>query len=469
MRFTKIICTIGPSSDTEDTLSELITAGMDVARLNMSFGDHDHHRKIIKKIRKNSEIANKHVAILMDLSGTKIRIGKLRSPITLHRGETVIISPENGEDRKTIPVNDAEILKHLRRGETVYLADGTIKLKIVSEGSSEVEAEVIEGGFLTSYKGISFSKGVQDVSVTENDIKDIEFGIKEGVDWIAQSFVRSAEDIRILREIIREKGSDIPIIAKIEKREAVKNLEEVVKVSDAVMIARGDLGIEMPIEEIPVIQKRIIKMANQLGKPAVTATQILKSMVVQSTPTRAEVTDVANAVLDGSDALMLSEETASGKYPVQAVRVMDRVIRKSESIYNFLQSHPAENVSSSIAGSAAKISAETKADAIITFTRTGMSAIQVSRYRPPVRIIVAAHSNEVLRRMSIVWGCVPLLALPLSSSPDKLLSSVVEESLKKGYLYRDSTAVITSGFPFGEPGTTNTVRVLKVRDIISPM
>ena len=467
MRFTKIICTIGPSSDSDEILSELVTAGMDVARLNMSFGDHSYHRKMIRKIRDISETSNKHVAILMDLSGTKTRIGRLRSPVTLHRGETVTLSSENHEDGRTIPVTDPEILKHLRKGETVYLADGTIKLRVISEGLSEVKAEVIEGGHLTSYKGISFSELSKDVSVTDKDIRDIEFGIREGVDWIAQSFVRRANDIQILREIITEKGSDTPIIAKIEKREAVKNLERIIRVSDAVMVARGDLGIEMPVEEIPVIQKRIIRLANQLGKPAITATQMLKSMVVQNSPTRAEVTDVANAVLDGSDALMLSEETASGKHPVEAVKVMDRVIRKAESIYKFLQDHPAKNTSSSIAGSAAKISSETEADAIITFTRTGTSAVQISRYRPPVRIIVAAHSEQVLRRMSVVWGCVPLVALPLSSSPEKLLTCVVEECLKRGYLHRDSTAVITSGFPFGEPGTTNTIRVLNVKDIIT--
>lgn len=466
VRRTKIVCTIGPASESQETIEKLIKAGMDVARLNMSFGTQKYHRNLIERIRKASKKAAKPIAVLMDLSGAKMRIGRLKSPITLHRGDRIRLTSESEENGISIPVSCPEILSTLKKGDTVHLADGTIRLRIVSSGEREVVAEVIEGGYLTSHKGITFPEKLNLPSLTEKDIEDLKFGVEAGIDWVAMSFVRSAEDVMALKNAVASIGRDVPVIAKIERKEAVKNLEEIIRVADGIMIARGDLGVEMPVEEIPIIQKKAIKLANRAGKPVITATQMLKSMVVQTTPTRAEVTDVANAVLDGSDALMLSEETASGSHPVEAVRVMDRVIRKAESIYSYLQDHPAESVTQSIAGSAARMAEEVNARAIITFTRTGTSAIQISRYRPRAPVIAAAHSPEVLRGLSIVWGCIPLTAISSHRPPEELLESSIGESIERGYLEENSTVVVTSGIPFGKPGTTNTIRILKAEEVL---
>ncbi len=468
-RKTKIVCTLGPASDSPERIEELIKAGMDVARLNFSFGTRDYHRRLIDAVRNISEHLGKPVAILMDLAGPKIRIGKLSSPVTLHRGERVVLTTDEQGGGKKIPLSHPEVLSHLREGYTIHLADGSIKLKVVevSEARDEVTAEVIEGGFLTSYKGVNFPDVPLGISpLTDKDLKDLEFGLKKGVDWVALSFVRSAEDVKRLKEIMTEKGEDVPVIAKIERREAVDNLQRILEVADGIMIARGDLGVELPLEEVPVVQKMAIKMANRVGKPVITATQMLKSMVVQAQPTRAEVTDVANAVLDGSDAVMLSEETAAGKYPVEAVRMMDRIIKKAESMYPYLPELPSKTVTESIASSAAKISAELGADAVVTFTRTGTSAIQLSRYRPPVPILVAAHDHRTLRRLSLVWGCIPLMLASQDAAIEELIREVVQEGLRLGILGERGQIVVTSGFPFGEPGTTNTLRVLNVVSVL---
>jgi len=464
-RKTKIVCTIGPASDSPEKIEELIKAGMDVARLNLSFGTENYHSQLIDVVREISDDLGKPVAVLMDLAGPKIRIGRLSSPITLHRGERVILTADEGENNE-IPISHPEVLGYLKEGNIIHLADGSIKLKVVSARQDQVIAEVLEGGFLTSYKGINFPEIPLDINpITEKDLKDLKLGLKKSVDWVALSFIRSAEDVEQLKE--RMKGDlKVPVIAKIERREAVKNLERILEVADGIMIARGDLGVELPLEEVPVVQKMAVKMANRVGKPAITATQMLKSMVVQAQPTRAEVTDVANAVLDGSDAVMLSEETATGKYPVEAVKIMDRIIKKAESMYPYLPDHPAKTVTESIASSAAKISAELRVDAVVTFTRTGTSAIQLSRYRPPVPILVATHDNSTKRRLSLIWGCIPLMSVSHHADFEELISEVVYEGLKRRILNYKGKIVVTSGFPFGEPGTTNTLRVLNVRDVI---
>ncbi|WP_456371076.1 pyruvate kinase [Geoglobus sp.] len=468
VRRTKIVCTIGPASESRETIEKLTEAGMDVARLNMSFGTHEYHKKLIERIRKASEKSAKPVAVLMDLSGAKVRIGRLRTPLTLHRGDRIKLTSGSDDDGASIPINRPEILSILKKGDTVHLADGSIRLKILNAGEKEATAEVIEGGYLTSYKGMTLPEKISLPPITEKDIEDLKFGVRVGIDWVAMSFVRSAKDIMMLKDVIAEIGGDIPIIAKIERREAVENLEEIIKTADGIMVARGDLGVEMPVEEIPIIQKKAIKLANRAGKPVITATQMLKSMVVQTSPTRAEVTDVANAVLDGSDALMLSEETASGNHPVEAVRVMDRIIRKAESIYSYIRNHPADSVTQSIAASAARMAEDVGAMAIITFTRTGSSAIQISRYRPRAPIIAATHSREVLRRLSIVWGCLPLTTISSLKPADELLERIVRECIERRYLEETSTIVVTSGVPFGRPGTTNTIRILRAGDVVHP-
>ncbi len=466
MRKTKIVCTIGPATDTVEKIKELIVAGMDIARLNLSFGTVEYYGELIEIIDEVSDELAKKVAVLIDLPGPKIRIGKIPKPITLHRGERVKIVPKDvGEDRE-IPINQPEILRLLKPGSIVYLADGSIKLRVVEAGEFIV-AEVLEGGVLASYKGVNIPDIPTKLGpITKRDREYLRYLLKKDVDWIAMSFVRSGSDVIELKKILNEFGKELPVIAKVERREAVENLESIVIESDGIMIARGDLGVELPLEDVPVIQKTVIKMAKEFGKPVITATQMLKSMVVQPEPTRAEVSDVANAVLDGSDALMLSEETATGKYPAKAVEVMDRIIRKAESIYSYVQEYSARSISESIASSSAKISAELHADAIITFTRSGASALQISKFRPPVPIIVVTHDEKTLKKLSLVWGCVPLTSVPPELDVEEVLPSIVKECLAKGLLKEDGIVVVTSGYPFGKPGTTNTLRVLKVKDVL---
>ncbi len=458
MRRTKIICTLGPATESYESVLDLISAGMDVARINMAFGDRSYHERLIERVRKASEELNKPVAILGDLSGAKMRIGELKQPITLHRGETVVLA-EKGDGEKRIPV-PKELIELVEKVEIIHLADGSIKLKVL-EVHNEVVAQVLEGGILTSYKGISFSK-LPKVGLTKKDVRDLEFLMEKEVDLIALSFVSSKEDVLKLKEMVE----DSLVIAKIERREAVENLEEILKASDGIMIARGDLGVEMSIEDVPVIQKTALRIANEAGKVAITATQMLKSMVVQREPTRAEASDVANAVLDGSDALMLSEETATGSYPIEAVRIMDRIIRRAETMYQFLQKRRVKDVSDAIAGSAARIADELNADAIIVFTRTGSSAIQVSKFRPKTRILVVTHEEKTLRRISVVWGCFPLASIPVKENSNAALSEVVRLATARGLIGERGLIVVTSGAPFGKPGTTNTVRVLSVEDVL---
>ncbi|ADC64914.1 pyruvate kinase [Ferroglobus placidus DSM 10642] len=460
MRKTKIVATLGPSSESYEVIEKLVQAGMDVARINMAFGSRRYHSKLIEAVREASEEVRRNVAILGDLSGAKLRIGELKKPLTLHRGESVVIvKSESGED--AIPVPHSEFFERVKAGEIIHLADGSIKLRVIEVEKSKVVAEVIEGGVLTSYKGISFP-GLCRVGLTKKDIRDLEFLLGKEVELIALSFVTSKEDVLKLKELAEETA----VIAKIERREAVENLGEIVKASDGIMIARGDLGVEVSIEEVPVIQKRAIKLANEEGKFAITATQMLKSMVVQKEPTRAEVTDVANAVLDGSDALMLSEETASGNYPVEAVKIMDRIIRRAESIYHYLQERSVRSVTEAIAYSAARISEELKAEAIVVFTRTGSSAIQISRFRPRAKILVVAHDKRTLRKSSIVWGCHPLCSVPPKGNVDELISEAISTAVERKLVKKDSLVVVTSGMPFGEPGTTNTIKVLRVDDVV---
>ncbi len=464
MRNTKIVCTIGPATDSPEVIEELIKAGMDIARLNLSFGDLNYHRRMIDIIRDVSEKVGKCVAILLDLPGPKIRVGKLPAPLTLHRGDMVIFTQKRQENIKAIPVSHPEILQNLEKGDIIYLADGSIRLKVVDVGD-DVKAEVLEGGILASYKGINFPSISRKItSITEKDRESLSLALERDIEWVALSFVRGRDDVERLKHILKDRR--IPVIAKIEKREAVTNLEAILEVADGIMVARGDLGVELPLEEVPVVQKMAIKMANRMGKPVITATQMLKSMVLQSRPTRAEVTDVANAVLDGSDAVMLSEETATGRYPVEAVKMMDRIIRKTETMYPYLQDYHATSVTESIARSATRISGELKADAILTFTRTGTSAIQLSRYRPPAPVLVATHDEKTLRMLSLIWGCIPLLSVSPESSFDEVVYEIVQEGMKKGTLREGGLIVVTSGFPFGEPGTTNTIKVLRVRDVI---
>ncbi|WP_459897420.1 pyruvate kinase, partial [Desulfurobacterium crinifex] len=402
---TKIVATLGPASSDKKILKRMVESGLNVVRLNMSHGTHDEHKARIELVREIEKETGRPIPILMDLCGPKIRIGKIpKEPLFLHRGDRIVLTTGKPAKNK-ITVNYPDLHREVRKGETILLADGAFRLKVKEVRGEDIICEVLVGGPLTSHKGVNLPHSKLSVpALTEKDKEDVKFGIENGVDIIALSFVRKAEDVVELKELIRSLGKNIPIIAKIEKPEAVKNIDSILKVADGIMVARGDLGVELPIEKVPVIQKQLIRKANEAGKPVITATQMLKSMVDLPSPTRAEVTDIANAVLDGTDALMLSEETAVGKYPVRVIRTMAKVASEAEKIYLYKRymDMPAKTLQDSLAKSACNLSREVKVKAIVPFTRSGASALAVAKYKPPVPIYAVTHDIETCRRLNLV-------------------------------------------------------------------
>lgn len=466
MRRTKIVATIGPASEKPEILRSLILAGIDVARLNFAHGTYEEHRERIRNIRRLSEEIGKPIAILQDLPGPKLRIGELASEegFLLEEGKVVsLVLAEKSE--KEIPLPEPAVFEAVKKGDKILLADGNIQLEVVKRGKERIDCEVLVGGVLLSHQGINLpGVSLSISSITEEDIRHLNFGIDMGVDWVALSFVRNARDIRRLRRIMLRKGVHIPIIAKMEKQEAVENMEEICREADGVMVARGDLGLEIPLEDVPTQQKNIIRLANRLGKPCIVATQMLESMVHNPRPTRAEVTDVANAILDGADAVMLSEETTVGKYPVEAVSIMHRIAERTEKFINarnFFASRLSEKVESTtdaIAISACQIATNLSAKAIITVTSSGYTARMVSRYRPFVPIIAATPEVNTLRRLALVWGVYPCL-IPYYENTDDMLSKSIEVAKEAGFIEDGDIVVLTGGVPIKVPGTTNLLKV----------
>jgi len=401
----------------------------------------------------------------MDLCGPKIRIGKLeKEPFYLHRGDTVILT--TGEARRgKIQVNYKNLHKEVRRGETILLADGAFRLKVKKVVEKDIICEVLVGGPLTSHKGVNLPNSKLSVpALTEKDKEDVLFGIENGVDIIALSFVRKADDVLELKELIRVKGKNIPVIAKIEKPEAVKNIDSILEVADGIMVARGDLGVELPVEKVPAIQKQLIRKANEKGKPVITATQMLKSMVDLPFPTRAEVSDIANAVLDGTDALMLSEETAVGKYPVRVIKTMAKVIQEADKIYPYKRyiDLPAKTLQDSLAKSACNLSRETKIKAIVPFTRSGATAKAVAKFRPPVPVYAVVHDIETWRRLNLIWGVEPFLTI-LAKSIDEIIEESIKVAKEKKIAKKGDKVIVLAGAPMGVPGTTNLIKVVDIR------
>src|SRR5947207_14780897 len=393
MRRTKIVCTIGPASDTEEMIAKLIAAGMNVARLNFSHGTTEYQRELVRKVKRVRKALNKPVAILQDLQGPKIRIGNIKDRIVeLKPGREFILTSENvpGDEHRA-SVSLKTLPHEVSKGHSILLADGNIELRIEKIEPPYIHCRVIVGGQLSSHKGINLPGSELHVdSITKKDRKDIIVGVEEGVDAVALSFVRSAADISAARRAIKEAGGDVPIIAKIEKHEAVDNIDGIVAAAQAIMVARGDLGVEIDLEKVPLVQKTIINKCNALGKPVITATQMLVRMVDNPRPTRAEATDVANAILDGTDAVMLSEETAAGKYPIEAVMIMDRIARSAESTLDALKFENIASLTSTgdaISRSSYFIAKEIDAAAIITPTWSGSTACRVARFRPKQPII----------------------------------------------------------------------------------
>jgi pyruvate kinase len=466
-RRTKIVCTIGPASDSVEMITKLITAGMNVARVNFSHGTHEYHRKVIRRLKEVRKALNKPVAILQDLQGPKIRIGIIKDGVVeLRPGREFILTADNvSGDEHRVSVSLKTLPQEVSVGHPILLADGNIELRVDKVVSPDIHCRVVVGGLLSSHKGINLPGSELHVdSITKKDRKDIVVGIEEGVDAIALSFVRSAADITAARRAIKEAGGDVPIIAKIEKHEAVENIDGIVSAAQAIMVARGDLGVEIELERVPLVQKAIIRICNALGKPVITATQMLQRMVDNPRPTRAEAADVANAILDGTDAVMLSEETAAGKYPVEAVMIMDRIARSAESALDPLKF---ENIAAqtstgdAISRSSYFIAKEIDAAAIITPTWSGSTACRVARFRPKQPIIATTPNESALDFLSLCWGVVPL-QIPPSESLDEMIRHSIEAARRAGYVESGQEVIITGGMPLHVAGKTNFIKVERI-------
>ncbi len=470
MRRTKIVCTIGPASEDAVILKELVNVGMNVARLNFSHGSHEEHARNISKIREISTDLNTPIGILLDLSGPKLRVGEIAGgSVTLKSGQDFILTTSSLRgDENEASVNFLELPSDASPGDTILLNEGLIELKVKLIKESKVITEVISGGKLLSHKGINLPNVSTSVeAITEKDVEDLKFGLKHEVDWVAMSFVRSPDDIKKLRSLMHDFGKEVPIIAKIEKHEAAGRMDEIIDVADGIMVARGDLGVEMSPEEVPIIQKKAIGKAMRKGKPVITATQMLSSMIENLRPTRAEVSDVANAIFDGTDAVMLSGETAIGNYPVESVEMMARVIEKTEDYIDYAgelgnkRKWAQKNVTDAIGFAACELARGLKAKVIITSTQSGNTARRVSKYRSAEQIAAVTPENEVARQLTVSWGVVPLHITP-SRDTDEMIKKAVDKVVEAGLVKKGDNVVITAGVIVNIPGTTNLIKVHKV-------
>jgi pyruvate kinase len=470
-RRTKIVATIGPASDDPATLAAMIRAGMDVARLNLSHGDLGTVERRMRAIREARAEVGRPVAVLLDTAGPEVRVLGLPEPgLDLVPGQRVTIGAA-GE--ATLVPSWPGVLDELKPGDRILLDDGNLVLR-VREGGRPVVATVVVGGHLVNHKKLSCpgSRWALDV-LTENDRAALKLGLEWGMDWVAVSFVRSADDIFYVRRVLEEMGGGhVPLMAKIENAAGVETLGEIVRVADGIMVARGDLGVELPVEEIPGLQKRIIRQANEVGKPVVTATQMLESMVAHGRPTRAEVTDVANAIWDGSDAVMLSAETATGQHPVAVVETMARIAREADrqEPSRFARTAPVgrregTTVTLAISRATAEVAEELGAQAIITATESGHTAQAVARWRPGVPILAVTPEERVARRLMVVWGVVPLVMEPARDTDD-MMETAVQVALAAGLVEPGAQVVLTAGVPVGQPGTTNLLRVMTIGEAI---
>jgi len=468
MRKTKIVCTIGPASRSYEVIEKLIKMGMNVARLNFSHGSYKEHLQVIENIRQASLKIGQPIAILQDLGGPKIRIGKIiKEPIFLKEGSSFILTNRKVPgDEQEVSLTFPSLPQKVKKGDCIFLADGTLELKVKDFNSTDIICRVVRGGKLTSHQGVNIPNISIDIpSLTEKDYQDILFGIKNKVDFIGLSFIRRAEDVLKVRKILKEnKAEEISLIAKIEKKEAVDNLKEIIEASDGIMVARGDLGVEIPLENVPLVQKNIIKKCNFIGKPVITATQMLMSMMSNPRPSRAEVTDVANAILDGTDAIMLSEETAVGNYPLEAVETMNKIALRIEKAIDYEKILSERSISvkptnaDAISHATCQVALDLKVKAIVTFTFSGSTARMVSRYRPPVPIIAASTQDSTVKKLTLSWGVYPFKTEELADTDDMITRSR-KVALETGLVRPGEKIVITAGIPFRVPGSTNLLKV----------
>jgi pyruvate kinase len=460
-RHSKIVCTIGPASRSPRIIQRLLQAGMDVARLNFSHGSHEDHAQSISLLRAEAVKLQKPIAILADLQGPKIRTGPLSggASVQLRAGERFIITTTKVPgDATRVSTTFRALPKEVHRGNRILLSDGLIELRVEQVRGQEVICEIVNGGLLGQNKGINLpGVKLRVPALTSKDRQDLAFALKQGANYIAVSFVRSPEDVLAAKSLIQRAGKDTPVIAKLEKPEAIENLDQIIRVADGVMVARGDLGVEMSPEKVPVVQKTIINRARQFRRPVITATQMLESMTENPRPTRAEASDVANAIFDGSDAVMLSAETASGKYPVESVSMMARIIEEAEgSIDEFPRPAPQEKlkVAETVAELVCHASRELHMKVIAVFTHSGFTARLVSRYRPLVPIVAFSPEAETRRRMALIWGVLPR-SIPDVHKIDGL-AIVAEKRLLEEKLVRKGDVIgIVAGTPMGVRGSTN--------------
>ncbi len=462
MRRVKIVVTIGPATSEFQMIKTLISTGVNVFRLNFSHGDHETHAQNIQKIREASKELNKEVAILQDISGPKVRIGKIDGTLTLKKGDILTLAKvSEANNPKILDISYPAIIDMVNIGEEVYFSDGTIRTVVVDKKDQKLKLELLTDGELTSHKGVNFPKTKITISaITSKDEKDLAFGASNQIDIVALSFVQTKEDIKKAKEIMKKHNFDPTIIAKIETGMALENLEEIMKESHGVMVARGDLGAEFGVTKLPRIQKYIIAAANRANKPSITATQMLTSMKENPFPTRAEVSDIANAVYDGTDAVMLSDETAVGKYPVQAVQVLHDSIKDVEKEYPYFKDFTPENSSDAVAKAAVQLASNLKKEALVAFTTSGYSAKALSRYRPSVNIYAVSHSLKTHRRLSLIWGVHPLFVMQESDNPSKLLYKFIKKMLDENRMKINKRFVVTMGSASGKEGSTNLIRLL---------
>ncbi|MEG0249276.1 MAG: pyruvate kinase [Peptostreptococcus sp.] len=470
---TKIVCTMGPATDSDEILRQLVLNGLNVCRFNFSHGSHEEHKERMDRTKRIREELNEPIAILLDTKGPEIRTGDFEEAIILEEGAKFVVTMDDcigNKDRCTVSYKG--MIDDVKVGDTILIDDGLVALKIVEIKGNDIITTVENSGKVSSKKGVNLPGVVINLpAVTDKDVSDIKFGIEQGIDFIAASFVRKAADVIEIRKILEENNaSDIQIISKIESQEGVENINSILQVSDGIMVARGDMGVEIPSEEVPIVQKMIIKRCNVLSKPVITATQMMDSMIRNPRPTRAEVTDVANAIYDGTDAIMLSGETAAGKYPIEAVKTMNRIaIRTEETLdYSTVSKHAymrGITVTDAISHATCTTAMDLGAQAIITCTSSGYTTKMVSKFRPKAPIIAATQSDKVMRRLSLNWGTYPVKS-DLGENTDEVVKASILATREAGFASSGDTVVVTAGVPVGKTGKTNLIKVSVIADFL---
>ena len=470
MRRTKIVATLGPATSSEESIGALIRVGVDVTRFNFSHGDHHMHLRNAETVRSVAKELGRNVAVMQDLQGPKIRTGEVEGGTRLIEGNRVVIVPGDFVgDASRLSTSYERLADDVRPGHRLLIDDGLVGLRVESIEDGEVVCEILEGGPVSSHKGLNFPDSSLSIKgLTPKDIEDLRFGIEElHPDWVATSFVRTGDEVHELKERIREFGGNAPVISKIEKHEAIDNIEEIIRASDGIMVARGDLAVELSAERVPIEQKRMIARCRRLGRPVIVATQMLNSMIENPRPTRAEVSDVANAIFDRADAVMTSGETAVGRYPLQSIREMDRICQAAEGAINYGRDIPASaswgrgDRYDAVTHAACELAEDLEAEAIVTSTQSGLSSIRVARFRPPNKILAVSPIEHTVRMLALVWGVTSIQGEQAGSLEERF-QGAVDAAEEAGHLKEGDQIIMTGGTAGSLPGTANVVEVLTV-------